>query len=307
MASVNEKIKSKEVVATSSEGIEQLGYIFWYSVTSNVEVTRIELEQQFQTIGIDENWLPNPIRSSDAFRRATKEVQRKKVPTSDPNMFQNFLVREVYSDNKLIQRNIVIETVDHNGKRLDYDSNATVMQLNKEDNSFSIQSSNNTASELAEQAKQRFQKYIDYYSAQQLRVMINKYLSSLAPTPVRSNGGVYFIPQSFSKDLKKLQLLCEYLQSEGVSVPLQDTSENKNLVLSKLENEMKEVLNRCKELSDQENLKKQIYKDSIEEARRVANTYKAYKETLTIDVNNLEEMLNDLRISAVELTQKITK
>ena len=162
MASVNEKIKSKEVVATSSEGIEQLGYIFWYSVTSNVEVTRIELEQQFQTIGIDENWLPNPIRSSDAFRRATKEVQRKKVPTSDPNMFQNFLVREVYSDNKLIQRNIVIETVDHNGKRLDYDSNATVMQLNKEDNSFSIQSSNNTASELAEQAKQRFQKYIDY-------------------------------------------------------------------------------------------------------------------------------------------------
>lgn len=100
-------------------------------------------------------------------------------------------------------------------------------------------------------------------------------------------------------------MLCKFLNSEGVSIPLQDTSENKNLVLSKLENELKETLARCQELTEQGNLKKQIYKDGIEEARRIAKTFQAYKESLSIDIGNLEGMLNDLRLSAVKLTQQM--
>lgn len=307
LLNVKEKIQNKEVVATVDEGNNQLGYIFWYSITSEVEVTRIDLQQHFSKIDIDENWLPNEIRPSDAFRRATTEVQRKKVPTNDPNIFQNFLVREVYSDNKMVQRNIVIETVDQSGKRLDYNSKATVMTLLKDSNEFNISSENSRAYELAYEAKQRFSKYINYYSAQQLRVMVSKYLSSLAPTAVRPNGGVYFVPQSFATELKKLELLCEFLQSEGVSIPLHDTSDNKNLVLSKLKNELEETLKRCQEIANQDHLKKQLYKDCIEEARRVAKTFQAYKQNLSLDVDSLENMVNDLRITAVALTQKIAK
>lgn len=307
MLSIKEKIQDKKVIATKQEGDNQLGYIFWYSVTSDVEVTRIELQQHFNTIGIDEAWLPNEIRPSDAFRRATKEIQRKKVPTNNPNIFQNFLVREVYSDNKVVQRNIVIEEVDQSGKRLNYDPKATVMTLVKENNDFEITSDNTTAKELAMEAKQRFQKYIDYYSAQQLRVMVNKYLSSLAPTAVRANGGVYFVPQTYATELKKLQLLCKILQSEGVSIPLYDTTDNQNLVLSKLENDLQETLKRCKELSETDNLRKALYKDGIEEARRIVKTYQTYKENLQIDVEKFENTLNDLRLTAVTLTQKIVK
>lgn len=306
MLDVKKKIEERNVVATTTtEGNSLLGFVFWYSVTSEAEVTRVELENQFKELDIDEAWLPNPIRPSDAFRRATKEIQRRKVQTSDPGKFQNFLVREVFSDNTAIQRNIVIETVDQSGKRLNYDAKAAVMTLTKDNNDFSISSEHNTARELANEAKQRFKKYIDYYSAQQIRIMINKYLSSLAPTPVRRNGGIYFIPKSFSKELNKLLLLCDFLQSEGVSIPLQDTSDNKNMVLSKLEYEIKDVLERCQELSTQDNLKKQLYKDGIEEARRIANIYKEYKENLSIDVEKLENMLNELRITAVNLTRKM--
>lgn len=306
MLDVKKKIEERNVVATTTtEGNSLLGFVFWYSVTSEAEVTRVELENQFKELDIDEAWLPNPIRPSDAFRRATKEIQRRKVQTSDPGKFQNFLVREVFSDNTAIQRNIVIETVDQSGKRLNYDAKAAVMTLTKDNNDFSISSEHNTARELANEAKQRFNKYIDYYSAQQIRIMINKYLSSLAPTPVRRNGGIYFIPKSFSKELNKLLLLCDFLQSEGVSIPLQDTSDNKNMVLSKLEYEIKDVLERCQELSTQDNLKKQLYKDGIEEARRIANIYKEYKENLSIDVEKLENMLNELRITAVNLTRKM--
>lgn len=50
---------------------------------------------------------------ADAFRRATSEIQKKhkKVPTSDPSVFLNFLIREVYYDEEKVQRNIVIEKV----------------------------------------------------------------------------------------------------------------------------------------------------------------------------------------------------
>lgn len=303
---VKEKIQNKTVIATRAENGKQLGYIFWYSVTSEVEVTREELQQHFINIGIDECWLPNEIRPSDAFRRATKEVQRKKVPTSNPNIYKNYLVREVYSDNKMVQRNIVNETVDQSGKRLDYNPKATVMTLIKKDNDFIVWSDDDKAKELANEARVRFTKYINYYSAQQIRVMVAKILSSLAPTAVRPNGGVYFVPQSNAVTLKKLQLLCESLKSEGVAIPLQDTFENQNLIVKNLENNLKEILLQCKELSETEHhLKKQLYKDSIEEAKRIVRTYQEYKQNLSLDLEHLENLINDVRLSAVALTQKI--
>lgn len=300
---ITEKIQNKTVVATKTESSNQLGYIFWYSVTSDIEVTRTELENLFQEIGIDKNWLPNKIRSCDAFRRATKEVQRKKVPTASSNVFLNYLVREVYSDKNIVQRNIVIETVDQSGKRLSYSPNATVMKLSKDNSDFTIWSENSYTRELAEEAKKRFIKYTEYYSAQQLRVMISKYLSSLAPTAVRPNGGVYFIPQSFHVQLKKLQLLCKKIKSEGVAIPLLDTADNKNLVLSKLENEMNETLERCRELLRSGTSKKQLYKDCIEEARKVAKTFQEYKNSLNLNLENLTDLLDEIRFAAVQLTQ----
>lgn len=306
MNEIKEKIRNSSVVA-KAEGDSQLGSIFWYSVSSEVQVTRDELKETFNNIDIDENWLPNEIRPSDAFRRSTREVQRKNIPTSDPTKFRNYLVREVYSDNQIIQRNVVIETVDQTGKRLAYEPNASVLTLDKENNSFNVLANDGYSQELGSEAKNKYQKYITYYSSQQLRIMVSKYLGSLAPTSVRPNGGVYFVPQSFAPDLKKLQLLCEALQSEGVSIPLYDTADNKNLVLTRLENELKEALVRCQELEETDNLKKAIYKDSIEEARRIALTYQEYKKSLSIDVDKLENTLNDLRMSAVKITRKITK
>lgn len=303
---VNEKIQSGQVVAAKG-GESQLGYIFWYSISSDVEVTRLELQQKFQSIGIDESWLPNEIRPSDAFRRATKEIQRKKIPTSDPNKLKNILVREVYSGFDMIQRNIVIEIVDRSGKRLEYDANGAKLSLIKKTNDFTITIINDEVREIAKEAKTKFIKYVDYYSAQQLRVMISRYLASLAPTAVRPNGGVYFVPQSFAIELKKLQSLCVSLNSEGVAIPLYDTSDNRNLVLTKLENEMKEVLDRCRELEKTDNLKKQFYQDSIEEARKLAKTYKEYKKLLSLDISKLENLLDDLRLSAIRLTQKIAE
>lgn len=306
---IKEKIMSGNVVATEHEDGKQLGNIFWYSITGEVEITRDSLHETFDEIGIDESWLPNEIRPSDAFRRATRETQRKKVPTSNPNIYKNYLVREVYSGSDMIQRNIVVEIVDQSGKRLDYEPKATVMTLEKENNNFVIwvEDGEEYAGEMAKEAMNKFIKYIEYYSSQQLRVMVSKYLGSLAPTSVRSNGGVYFVPRNYRNDLKKLEILCGELNSEGVSIPMLDTSDNRNIVLTRLENELKDTLNRCKELNQTDVMKKVSYKDSIEESRKLVKTYQAYKEQLSLDTDSLESMIGELRLTAVSLTQKMTK
>src|SRR5690625_1408171 len=101
-------IKTEDLIATTQSTNDMLGFLFWYSV--GIKMCRVDdLKQQLINSGLGEEWMPNRIRSVDAFRRATREVQTKK-PTSNPKIFENYLVREVYSDDKHIQRNIVVET-----------------------------------------------------------------------------------------------------------------------------------------------------------------------------------------------------
>ncbi|MBO8172259.1 MAG: hypothetical protein H0Z33_10245 [Bacillaceae bacterium] len=111
--------------------------------------------------GLDEGWMPNEIRSSDAFRRATKSIQTRKA-TAQSNIFENYPVREVYSDKVMIQRNIVCEVVDQKGKRLDDDGQAAIMILDKTTDTVNIKGS----SKVAQEAKKLFHIYKNHYSAQ---------------------------------------------------------------------------------------------------------------------------------------------
>src|SRR5699024_7504379 len=118
----------------------------------------------------------------------------QRIATSRPNVFANILVRQVFSYKQVVQRNFVVVAVDQNRKRLSYNSKAGVIKLDKKNNSVTFLSNDTSINEVCIQIEQKFNIYKDHYSAQQLRVMVNKIMQSLAPTPVRKNGGIYFIP-----------------------------------------------------------------------------------------------------------------
>ena len=171
----------------NQEGI--LGHLMWYSVGKQLIKTD-ELTNKLIQSGLEEVWMPNIIRPADAFRRATKEIEIRKA-TANAGVFENYMIREVFVDRDYVQRNIVVESVNQAGKRLDYHSKAErVITLDKKNVSITFVSENETAKELCIEAEQKFNIFRDNYSAQQLRVMINKVLQSLAPTPVRPNGGI---------------------------------------------------------------------------------------------------------------------
>lgn len=280
----------------NQEGI--LGNLFWYSVGKQL-IKVDELELKLTQSGLPIDWMPNPIRAVDAFRRATKESETKKA-TGTAGVFKNYLVREVFSDKDMVQRNIVIETVDQSGKRLDYESEAGIMRLDKKGKNLITISDDDTVLGLMQDVEQKYLLYRDFYSSQHLRVMVNKILQSLAPTPVRPNGGIYFVPDSHSDGLQKLVSFISSLEnSEGFKVPVVDTFDNRNMVNKKLHDHMQEILNQCK---GSEGLKKGQVKELIESANAVISNYRNYKGIVSSEAESLE---NQILLIRAEITKMV--
>lgn len=262
-----------------------LGHLMWFSVGKQL-VKSDELRNHLVNSGLDETFMPNPIRSTDAFRRATKEIETKKA-TTQTGVFENYLIREVFSDRDQVQRNIVVETVDQSGKKLDYESNSGIVTLNKKNDTLTFVSSDDITKELCEEAEKNFNVYKDHYSAQQVRVMVNKILQSLSPTPVRPNGGIYFVPDSHTEQLKKLVSFTSALEnSEGFKIPVVNTFDNKKMVNQKLNDHLDSILLECK---SSKNLKKGQIKEIINSARSVVEDYKNYKGIVAGETSDFED------------------
>ncbi|WP_262173167.1 DUF6744 family protein [Saccharococcus sp. Marseille-Q5394] len=281
----------------NQEGV--LGHLMWFSIGKQL-IKTADLKERLIQSGLEEDWMPNAIRPADAFRRATKEIETRKA-TSQTGVFENYLIREVFSDKDYVQRNIVVESVNQAGKRLEYNSKAGVITLDKKNESITFISENETAKELCMEAEQKFNIYKDNYSAQQLRVMVNKILQSLAPTPVRPNGGIYFVPDSHTEGLAKLVKFTSSLEnSEGFKIPVVNTFDNRNMVNAKLNEHLESILNDCKTSGS---LRKGQVKEIIENANSVISNYKNYKGIVQDEAVQLEQKIMRIRS---EITRMVT-
>lgn len=287
--------KNLTAVQTVDGSTQVLGHMFWFSVGKQL-VNATALKDALLNSGLDESWMPNEIRSVDAFRRATKEIEAKK-PTSTANVFENYLVREVFADNKQVQRNIVVETVDQSGKRLDYNSNAAVVTLDKINNqiSFVVEQDNDFAQTLCDDAQNKFNIYKDHYSAQQVRVMVSKIMNALSPTPLRPNGGIYFIPESQTEGLTKLvNFIAQLDNSEGFKVPVVNTFDNQKMVNQKLHDYLDGIINDCQRGTN-EPLKKGQIKEIINNAKTVIEDYKNYQSIIESEKDGFEDKIIQIR------------
>jgi hypothetical protein len=312
MISVMDGLKQQNIVASNQGGENKLGDLFWYSI-SNQLITREDLKQKFDEANMDHQWLPNPIRISDAFRRATGEIQKKqkKVPTNDPTTFLNFLIREVYYDDKRVQRNIVIEKVNKKGKSLEYNSTATIIEFHKDDGTISITTNvsrdegEQKAKSLAYEAKSLFETYSKNYDAQTLRIMVKTILDSMSPTAVRPHGGVYFVPRNHQDSLDAVVDLVNRLDSsEAFSVPLFDTKSNRGMVNKKLRDDMISAISKCKSIIHFPDPRKTQITDTLNAARRVVKTFNEYKSVVNLDLELLSDSLVELKNLSIALMQR---
>ena len=295
-------------VSVTGDEAEAIGALFFYSI-QEVKIKREDLAALFDKTGVDKAYLPKQIRPSDAFRRVTTDHgTKKRVPAS--GAYQNYIVREVAADSKMIVRNIVVETVHPDNETLDYESTANKIRFIKEKDGLGTIELNPDpqfplAKELGEMIKTEFYNAIQYYESQQIRTIVMRIINGLLPTPI--NKGTYLIPPSKIEEMKQLKNLINELHEDDPagSFPIFNTADGIETIHSKFKAELRDALKRCKELERQDAPKRQLDL-AIDEARKAGIKYKEYKNHLSTDVTDLDNMLNELRISAVNLTMMLT-
>lgn len=120
-------------------------------------------------------------------------------------------------------------------------------------------------------------------------------LKSMSPTPVRPNGGVYFVPSGHTEQLKKWVNFIKSLdKGEAFKVPLVNSFDNLEMVSTKLEEHLCGVINECEKAINRE-VKKYHVKAIIDDARRVIGDFNQYRNILESDIDRFEKYVNRIR------------
>lgn len=282
----------KDAVAVSDQSAADIiGHLTWGGL-GEMLITPDDLKQKLIASGLGEGWMPKEIRLPDAFRRATSAKFRRQV--SD-GVYENYLFREVASDKLGVQRNLVRETVDTRGKRLDYEGAAGTVLLDKKQGVASSSHTSAMAEQLVQNAVIRFDIYKNNYGSNTLRTVMMNILKSMSPTPVRVAGGVYFIPQKFEEQLRFYTSFVRSLEKgEAEIIPLINTKDMKGMVTRKLSEHLQDTLEAC-EAGVVNQLKKSELKAILEDAKRVVEDYKHYESIVTGDLRDMESKCQLIR------------
>ncbi len=110
-------ITNLEEYKQQAQGKEFLGRVVFFCQFDAI-VPFDELKDALDAAGLGDH-CPRRPSSIDVFRRVSTAAQRKKIDVGD-GKYVNILVRDVSTDEDQLLRRVVVETVDAQGKRLDY-------------------------------------------------------------------------------------------------------------------------------------------------------------------------------------------
>lgn len=284
-------LKAEDLVATIQTVDSHIGYLFWFNIGSQY-IKAEELKQKLIESGMGEEWMPSRIRAIDAFRRATRESQKKKH-TSDPKILKNYLIKEVYRDQEKVQRNLVLEHVNKYHKELGYETEVAIIELDRKHGSIYFKAEEGYAKEICEEIVERFNNYMNHFDSQKIRRIVSRFLTSLAPTPMRENGIIYFIPRSREEGIISLVNFINSLEgAEAYSVLVVDSKDSRNMISKRLNAYFDNLLLQCR---NTEALRKDQIREIIDSANRAIKDFNEYYLIVAHERHFLEEKIKLLK------------
>lgn len=277
---------------------EFLGRILWFTV-SDMKVSAEQLQQAFINAGIDENHLPKPISPRDAFRRATKTAEAKRIDMGK-GKYLNLMVREVKMEKDEIVRQLVREIVDSKNVRLDYKPIANMILEDESYRCEELSTTNNEEFTALLKVENEFENCKNNYNGRHVRELVTNILYTCKPVGVRPSGGVYFVPEEYATTVTALSDLVQELASYSItiersrlwSIPVIDAQEHRVMVTESLEDQVK---------SDSKSLIAEmvkILKGERKITQRTAEQYINRVKELKSKVAEYEDMLNTEVLSA---------
>lgn len=221
-----------------------LGSLCWYTVAEQTRIDHATLATHLKAVGLAD-YTPLEPSDEDVFRRVCTGHQRKKVETDDPDVFENYLIRDVVRQAGRVVKQIVVEQVDKRGEKLSHEA-AVVLEF--EAGKLNIQSLLRTPSRqamnLAELIKRDFRAERGAVNAYTIRENVfRKVIMGAGATVVRPTGGVYFIMQKHATTVEALTKFAGKVP--GITfhpVPLINDADQAAMLRDAVENETREQI-----------------------------------------------------------------
>lgn len=277
-----------------------LGNLAFYSVTSTLRISRDDFKDKLATCGI-EDYTPKAPRDDDVFRRVCTDAQRKRVPTDDPEIYENWLIRDVKRANHIVWKQIVVEQVNAANKRLGYEP---MMQLKFINGAIEAEALANwippEIQTLANEILYEYQGMRGTLNDYAVRETMRKVLLDADATVVREGGGVYFVTAAKSEAVANLEDLALMIDGVQLSViPLIDDAKQRNMIKEAFENEtinaIDSTLDDIDKMMKGPEITQKAYAKMVKEAGDVRRKTKDYAELLDENLGNAQ-----LRLQAYE-------
>jgi len=247
-----------------------IGHLCYYTVNSG-GVTSDDMRRLLVAHNIPERYMPSEIRAEDAFRKATnlrfEYTQRTEYPTPwlGAERVARIMIRDVNFDKDMIEKHIVRENVNTDGKTLSYDKigeaifykpikNGTKVAAGTEKVRFNLlpqmlhPDEVDAVSAIIDHVRERYANFSTYLDGNALRKVVRDFITDLNAVSVKTSGGIYFVHKDRHASVEAVAALVGDFAngSKFHTLPLIDTGEQREMLSeafqSQVESEVSDLL-----------------------------------------------------------------
>lgn len=238
-----------------------LGSLLYFSI-SQADVNLANARRDLKAVGLDITGLRKNLRPVDAFRKATKEFE-KRFPVHN-NVRSELMVRSVGDDGEQSYRHLILERAEFKTgrkRRVFYEKVGELtftrgVKKNGEYQDHGVEARRTTdhlTTSLTEEEdqwlterlitfKDRYDHLLRYMDSHAVRTFVREAIYNLSGTCVKESGGLYFVKQKHATEIAKLQTWVKGVGSEFHSLPLLNLADQRAMIMEAFEDEaIKEV------------------------------------------------------------------
>lgn len=285
-----------------------LGYICWYTITTP-KITHERMVELVTDLELDPFILPNPPRRGDAFKRACRYSEQNGLSIPGSENKANILIRSVANTATEVERHMVVEIVDPNGRRLEY-IDAAHLKFDRANSRLKVAKRNletsydNMVVRAINMFNDNFEDAAKHIDAQVIRRMIRDQLTRMGSVSVRRHGSVYFYPQKYQNLGEALEQFCRHMGpgSDFHTLPLVDTTKQREMVSAAFQDEVHErAVQIMSELATYRDTKKKItiraWTEYRQELQHLVDTRGDYTSLVSNELSKAEVELTALQKS----------
>lgn len=284
----------EELKATLARGGEHMGDLVWWAL-ADARIERAQLERNWTGAGLAPELLPEPPTAEKALKTAVRDVQVGQ---------QGRLIRLGKEEEHEIVYAIVRETR-HDDGSVSFAQEARVLL----DRKAGVLSNDNASHDLVSAIEAAFVALRTTHTPDDVRRSMLRVLELAAAVSLRGHGGIYWVPQKFAMQVRRLQSAVEQIGTSKVYVlPVHRSPDSERTLavvargaleeeLSALQSEMASFLEAPPERAT--TLVRRI--DAFEALRARAALY---RDILKVRVDDLDEQLGKLTEVAEQMLEK---